>query len=101
MVPTLSKRETPDHGSDTALNSNSVKGRGQKSSKTRNASPAGPHRHFAPGFWESPSLDELAEIQDVRQANLDDIIGTWPGDIDDGFEEAITALRSEGVPEKR
>jgi len=45
-------------------------------------------------FWESPTLDELAQAQDVEP--MDDIralFGTWPGDIDDDFEEAIDDAR--------
>lgn len=45
-------------------------------------------------FWESPTLAELAHSQKVRQ--LDDVrslFGTWPGEIEDGFEAAIDELR--------
>jgi len=45
-------------------------------------------------FWESPTLEELALCQNVKP--LDDVrvlFGTWPGEIDDGFEEAIDELR--------
>ena len=46
------------------------------------------------GFWESRTLEELAELQkagpikDVRE-----LFGTWPDEADDGFEEAIDRLR--------
>jgi hypothetical protein len=45
-------------------------------------------------FWDSPTLDELAQAQDFKP--MDDIralFGTWPGDIDDDFEAAIEDLR--------
>lgn len=48
-------------------------------------------------FWTSPELDELAReqavaaVQDIRA-----LFGTWPGDPDDGFEELIDDLRSQG-----
>lgn len=45
-------------------------------------------------FWESPTLDELAETQNVKpMANVRALFGTWPGEVDDGFEEAIYELR--------
>lgn len=51
-------------------------------------------RPVAWGFWESRTLEELAELQkagpikDVRE-----LFGTWPDEADDGFEEAIDRLR--------
>ena len=45
-------------------------------------------------FWGSPTLEELAHSQRVGQ--LDDVrslFGTWPGEIEDGFEAAIDELR--------
>ena len=45
-------------------------------------------------FWDSPSLDELERLQNVKPvANIEDLSGTWPGDDDDGFEDTIDALR--------
>ena len=45
-------------------------------------------------FWESPALDELAQVQNVGpMANVRALFGTWPGEIDDGFEKAIDELR--------
>ena len=45
-------------------------------------------------FWESPTLDELARSQNVQlMANARELYGTWPGEVDDGFEVAIEALR--------
>lgn len=49
-------------------------------------------------FWESPTLDELAEAQNVKPfANVQALFGTWPGEVDDGFEEAIDELRHSGL----
>ena len=46
------------------------------------------------GFWESPTLDELAYSQNVQPArNVRALFGTWPGEQDDGFEKAIDELR--------
>ena len=45
-------------------------------------------------FWESPTLDELAQAQNVRpMADVRALFGTWPGEMDDGFEEVIDDLR--------
>jgi len=45
-------------------------------------------------FWESPTLDELAQAQNVKpMTDVRVLFGTWPGEIDDGFEEAIDNLR--------
>ncbi len=45
-------------------------------------------------FWQSLSLDQLAELQGARPlADIASLFGTWPGDQDDGFEEAVRTLR--------
>ena len=45
-------------------------------------------------FWESPTLDELAQSQDVQpMADARAMFGTWPGEDDDGFEASIDELR--------
>jgi hypothetical protein len=45
-------------------------------------------------FWESLTLDELAETQNVKPlADVRALFGTWPGEVDDGFEESIDELR--------
>ena len=44
-------------------------------------------------FWESPSLENLAHSQNVQPlADVRALFGTWPGEEDDGFEEAIDEL---------
>jgi hypothetical protein len=51
-------------------------------------------------FWESPSLDTLAEAQGTRPMDdVSSIFGTWPGDPDDGFEEMIIDLRKRNLLE--
>jgi hypothetical protein len=46
------------------------------------------------GFWESPSLDELAQEQEFNPlSDIRAFFGTWPGEVDDGFEEAVKELR--------
>ena len=45
-------------------------------------------------FWESPSLEELALSQNVHPLkDVRKIFGTWPGEDNDGFENAIDILR--------
>ncbi len=45
-------------------------------------------------FWESPTLDELAQAQNVRpMADVRALFGTWPGEIGDGFEREVDDLR--------
>ena len=49
-------------------------------------------------FWESLTLDELAQAQNVRpMADVRALFGTWPGEMNDGFEEAIDELRRSHV----
>lgn len=45
-------------------------------------------------FWESPTLEELACLQNVQpMTDVRVLFGTWPGDEDDGFEATIDELR--------
>ncbi|MDX1973951.1 MAG: hypothetical protein SFY68_15585 [Candidatus Sumerlaeia bacterium] len=45
-------------------------------------------------FWNSPNIDELAAQQNVQPlSNIEALFGTWPGELDDGFEAAIDELR--------
>ena len=45
-------------------------------------------------FWESPTLDELAQAQNVKpMMDVNALFGTWPGEADDGFEKIIDELR--------
>jgi len=68
-----------------------------KKSKDASKTPAdeSPRPLPHPGnFWESPTLDELTRIQGVKPIkDVRELFGTWPGEPDDGFEDAIEALR--------
>ncbi len=45
-------------------------------------------------FWESPTLEELVQAQNVSpMTDIRALFGTWPGEINDGFEETIDELR--------
>ena len=51
-------------------------------------------RPVAWGFWESRTLEELAELQKAGPIkDIRELFGTWPDEADDGFEEAIDRLR--------
>ena len=52
-------------------------------------------------FWKALSLEELAESQAaVPLQDVSVLFGTWPGDIDDGFEELISNLRKQNMAGK-
>ncbi|MDP8238564.1 MAG: hypothetical protein P9X24_05710 [Candidatus Hatepunaea meridiana] len=49
----------------------------------------------------SPTIEELAETQGVSvMSDVEALFGTWPGENDDGFEDAIHKLRQRDVSEK-
>ena len=51
---------------------------------------------LAESFWESKTVEELALIQNVEPIeDIRNLFGTWPGEENDGFEEAIERLRHE------
>ncbi len=56
-----------------------------------------PGAFISQDFWTSPTLDDLAKAQNVGPLDADALFGTWPGDDDDGFEEAIDELRRSGL----
>lgn len=49
-------------------------------------------------FWQAMSFEELAASQDVKPlTHIDALAGTWPGDVDDDFEDAIHKLRQSNL----
>jgi len=49
-------------------------------------------------FWQSLSIEQLAEAQGVRPiADISALFGTWPDDVNDGFEEAVRSLRLQSL----
>lgn len=49
-------------------------------------------------IWQALSFDELAAAQGVRPlTNIDALIGIWPGDVNDGFEESVRKLRQANI----
>jgi hypothetical protein len=52
-------------------------------------------------FWSSRTLEELAQIQGVKPINdITSLYHTWPGNLDDGFEEFVEKLREESIAGK-
>jgi hypothetical protein len=49
------------------------------------------------GFWSGPTLEELAETQNVRPVErLEQVLGGWPKEeLQDGFEEELARWRSD------
>ncbi len=57
-----------------------------------------PSRPFPQSFWDSPTIEEIVRSQNVRpMEDVSVLFGTWPGDPDDGFEEAVDGLRHRHV----
>jgi len=49
-------------------------------------------------FWQALSFEELAAVQGVGPlTDIESLSGTWPGDVNDGFEEAVHRLRQASV----
>ncbi len=50
-----------------------------------------------PGFWESPSIDDLARQQGVPAlSTLEELLGGWPADeADDDLESCVHAWRQQ------
>lgn len=52
-------------------------------------------------FWESPTLDELAQFQNVQPVeDIRALFGTWPGGENDGFEADVDELRHQSIEEE-
>jgi len=50
--------------------------------------------------WQSRTLDELAMLQGITsKTNLETLYNTWPGEVDDKFEEFINSLRKGNLAE--
>lgn len=49
-------------------------------------------------FWQSLTLEQLAEAQGVQPIqDISVLFGSWPGEMDDGFEESILHLRRQSI----
>lgn len=85
-------KEDPVNGKITSIQIHDIERLEDREDEASDLLPLGtPISH---GFWESPSLDELAETQGVRpMSDVRELFGTWPGEVDDGFEDAVDELR--------
>lgn len=51
-------------------------------------------------FWQFRTLDELAMLQGITsKTDLETLYNTWPGEVDDKFEEFVNSLRKENLAE--
>jgi hypothetical protein len=89
-------KEDPITGRVTSIKIHDIERIEEKEDVSRDLLPSG--SPIPRSFWESPSLDELAAEQGVGPLmDIEKLFGTWPGDVDDGFEDAIDALRHRAV----
>jgi hypothetical protein len=59
----------------------------------RNKTGQGRHRH---------TIEDLARMQGVKPIkDVSALFGTWPGDINDGFEQFVQELRRNNKTQKR
>ena len=85
-------KEDPISGKITSIKIHDIERLEVREGESTNLLPQG--TPISRDFWESPTLDELAEAQGVKQMiNVRALFGTWPGEIDDGFEDFIDELR--------
>jgi hypothetical protein len=57
------------------------------------------HAGTSGDFWRALSLEELAAAQGVSPVpDVSSLYGAWPGEMTDGFEAAISELRTPGLP---
>jgi hypothetical protein len=89
-------KEDPISGKITSIQLHDIQRLENREEERKDLLPQGtplPH-----DFWRALSLDELAESQAaVPLQDVTVLFGTWPGDIDDGFEELIRELRKRNV----
>ena len=52
------------------------------------------HQRFPRGGQRSLTFEEIAALQGVGPIeDPSELVGRWPGEVDDGFEEAVLAWR--------
>jgi hypothetical protein len=88
-------KEDPDTGKITSIKIHDIERLEGRENESTNLLPQG--TPISRSFWESPTLDELANYQNVApMTDVRALFGTWPGEEDDGFEDAIDELRHRG-----
>lgn len=89
-------RENPDTGKITSVKIHDIERLEDREDEDAGLLPLG--TPIPSDFWHSPTIDELAVAQGVQpMRSISDIFGTWPGDLNDGFEEDIQRQREESV----
>lgn len=85
-------REDPATGRIASIRINDIERLEGKENEATDLLPKG--TPLAPSFWQSLSLDDLARLQGLGPAtDLSQLLGSWPGEADDGFEAAVSELR--------
>jgi hypothetical protein len=85
-------KEDPATGKITSIKIHDIERLESKEDQSTDLLPKG--TPISRDFWESPSLDELALAQNVSPlADVRALFGTWPGEVDDGFEMAVNEQR--------
>jgi len=85
-------KEDPQTGKITSIKIHDIERLEDRQGEAANLIPQG--TLISRSFWESPDLDELALAQNVGpMTDVKALFGTWPGEIEDGFEKAVDDLR--------
>ena len=85
-------KEDPISGKITSIKIHDIEQLEEKENEAVNLLPQG--SPISQDFWESLTIDELAESQNVKpMLDVRTLFGTWPDKEDDGFEETINELR--------
>lgn len=85
-------KEDPQTGKITSIKIHDIERLEDREGEAAHLIPQG--TPISRSFWESLGLDELALAQNVRpMTDVKALFGTWPGEIEDGFESAVDDLR--------
>ncbi len=88
--------EDPLSGRITSIKIRDIKKLDDKNEVAVDLLPSG--KPLPSNFWTSLSMDELAFAQGVTPlSNIESLFNSWPGEVDDGFEESIHELRQQSI----
>jgi len=91
-------QEDPVSGKITSIRIHDIERLEEKKDEAVDLLPQG--TPISPDFWKSPVIEDLAVSQNVKPVtDVHALFGTWPGEIGDGFEEAIEELRHQQMSE--
>lgn len=89
-------KEDPHTGKITSIKIHDISRLEEREDEAAEGLPKGDPIPF--GFWESPTLEEIAARQGVTPVtDMDALLGGWPDDVNDGFEDNIHSIRQAGV----